>query len=74
MLMHKELAESLVKGLLSCSGMLDQSAAEVQVSADQDFFYQYRSSVGQMMGSFYYDILRKIFLQYPELEPDSFKK
>lgn len=72
--MPKELAERLVKGILTCSGMLDQSAAEVQVSADQDFFHRYRSSVGQVMGSFYYDALRKIFLQYPDLEPASFKK
>jgi hypothetical protein len=72
--MRKELAKSLVNGLLSCSGMLDQSVAEVKASADQEFFHLYRSSVGQIMGSFYYDILRKIFREHPELEPDSFRK
>lgn len=72
--MRKDLAERLTRDLLSFSGKLDQSVAELEGNSDEKFFQRYRRSVGQVMGVIYIEILRGVFLQYPELEPKSMRQ
>lgn len=71
--MRKEMAEEIVRELLACSGHLDRSVALLQETLREDEFTQYRSLVGQAMGLLYIEVLRDLFLQYPELEPESMK-
>ena len=42
-------------------------------AVDQELFQRYRRLVGQIMGVLYIEILRDIFAQYPDLEPESMK-
>jgi hypothetical protein len=68
--MHRELAERLVRDILNYSSKVDQSVAEVALAKDQGFLHQYRRAAGQVMGFLYFEILRDIFLQYPDLKPE----
>jgi hypothetical protein len=71
--MRKDLAEEVTRELLSCSGKLDHSVGLLQGAVEEDFFIRYRRLVGQAMGTLYIEILRDLFRQYPELEPESLK-
>lgn len=71
--MRRELAEEIVRALLSASGKLDESVAALQGAVDEQTFLRYRGLVGQVMGLVYIEILRDLFRQYPDLEPDSMK-
>jgi hypothetical protein len=71
--MRRDLAERLAQDLFLCSVKLDNSIAEVERMADQEFFQKYRRLTGRVMGLLYVDILREIFRQYPDLEPDFMK-
>lgn len=71
--MRKELAEEIVRELLACSGYLDSSVALLQETLREDEFIRYRGLVGQVMGLLYIEVLRDLFLQYPDLEPESMK-
>lgn len=72
-MLNRELAEEVTKELLACSGKLDQSVATLQGEVGEDLFVRYRRLVGQTMGELYLDVLRDLFQQYPDLEPDSMK-
>jgi len=71
---QRELAERLVREVSLISGKLNHSIAEVAGVSDPGFFHQYRRLTGQVMGLLYLDILRGIFREYPDLEPDSMKR
>ena len=71
--MDKELAEETIRDLLSCSGKLDQSVAVLEGAVDEESYIRYRQLVGQIMGLLYIEVLRELFAQYPELEPESMK-
>ncbi len=71
--MRREVAELVCGELLECSGQLDHSVMELTGSVDSIFFNRYRQLVGEIMGNFYLDILRDIFKEYPDLQPDSMK-
>jgi hypothetical protein len=71
--MRRDLAEEIIQELLSCSGKLDHSVAQLQGAVGKDFFTRYRRLVGQAMGMLYIEILRDLFQQYPDLEPESMK-
>lgn len=71
--MRKETAKEVAKELLFCSGKLDQSVTLVRGVVGENFYLQYRALVGQIMGTLYIELLRDIFQQHPELEPDSMK-
>jgi hypothetical protein len=67
------MAEEVIRELLACSGKLDHSVATLQGQVNDDIFIKYRKLVGQAMGHLYLDLLRDLFKQYPDLEPDSMK-
>ena len=71
--MNKQTAEALIKDILACSGRLDQSVGAIQGTVAESDFKQYRAVVGETMGLLYIEILRDLFRQFPELEPDSMK-
>lgn len=72
-MLSRELAEEVTEELLTCSGKLDQSVGTLQGAVDDDLFVRYRRLVGQTMAEFYDGIMRDLFKQYPDLEPDSIK-
>ncbi len=71
--MRRDLAEKICTTLLECSGKLDRSVGVLARAVDAEFFDCYRRSVGQALGAIYLDILREVFEEFPDLEPDSFK-
>jgi hypothetical protein len=71
--MRISAAEVISRELLDCSGKLDQSVAVLAGVLSSEDYQRYRGLVDQIMGSLYLDILREIFEQYPDLEPDSLK-
>lgn len=71
--MTKETAELVRMKLLDSSGKLDQSIAVLEGEVEPDFLKKYRRLAGQILGLFYIEILRDIFRDYPELEPESIK-
>jgi len=70
---RKDLAERIIRDVLAFSGKLDQSVAAISGSVEEDFFNQHRLAVGRAMGLLYIEILRDLFQQYPELEPESMR-
>jgi hypothetical protein len=72
--MHRKLAELLVREVSLISGKLNQSILEVARISDQNFVHQHTRLTGRVMGLLYLDILRGVFRQYPDLEPDSMKE
>ncbi len=71
--MRKEIAKDIYDALLGCSGKLDRSVALLEGSVEEEFFNSHRRRVGSILGTFYIEILRDIFDQHPELEPESMK-
>ncbi len=71
--MHRDLAVTISQELLACSGKLDRSVTQIQGLVDDEAFETYRYQVGEVMGLIYIEILREIYKQYPDLEPESFR-
>lgn len=71
--MKRDYAEEVSRSLLEASGILDRSIARVEGAVGEETFRQYRAIVGQILGIFYIEILRKIYTEYPDLEPDSMR-
>lgn len=71
--MHRDIAERLVRELLSCSGKLDQSVSLIHGVVEDEVFCRYRRQVGEVMGLLYIELLREIYAYYPDLEPESMR-
>lgn len=71
--MRRDLAEIISQELLACSGKLDRSVTQVQGLVDDEVFEGYRCQVGEIMGLVYIEILREIYTQYSDLEPEGMR-
>jgi len=71
--MNKGQAEKVARALLSCAGKLDESVGLLRHDMDEEGYLSYRREIGEIMGLLYIDILRPIFAQYPELEPETMR-
>lgn len=71
--MRRDLAEKICAALLECSGKLDRSVGALAGAVEAELFDRYRRSVGQVLGTIYIEVLRDIFDEHPDLEPDSMK-
>jgi hypothetical protein len=71
--LSKELAEYVLGQLLECSGALDRSVGTLQGAVDDKLYARHRLLVGRTLAEFYDGVMRDVFKQYPDLEPDSFK-
>jgi len=69
----KSLAKTVCKALLDCSGKLDSSVLAIERVCGEEFLSRYRRQVGQILGLFYIEILRGVFLEHPDLEPESMR-
>lgn len=72
--MDKEEARRISEVVLSCSGDLDWSVGVLQHTVGEEFFQDYRRKVGEIMGLLYIEVLRGIFAEHPDLEPESFQE
>ena len=72
--MQRKTAEYICTELLYCAGKLDQSVGHLAGVVDPTFLRRYRRLVGEIMGAFYDEMLKDIFNEYPDLEPDSMNR
>lgn len=71
--MNKELAKVVCDALLDCSGKLDHSVSALEGATSEQFLRQYRRLAGAIMGEFYIEILRDLYREHPDLEPEAMK-
>jgi len=72
--MEKKAATQIVQILLDCSGAIDQSVAVAKQASPAEEFEEFRISAGRIMGSIFFDLLRPIFTEYPDLEPEELRR
>jgi hypothetical protein len=68
--MKLQTATAVTKLMMEVGAQLDASVKLVMDSSDSEEFSAYRSSVGNLMGMIYCDILTPIFRQHPQLTPE----
>ncbi len=71
--MDRALAEKLVMTCIAYGAELNKLLFEVRASCPKNEFEAIRRGVGQVMGNAYVDIMRPIFGQHPDLEPEGWK-
>jgi hypothetical protein len=67
--MERDVAEQILKIVLSFSGELDHSVSLVEHSSNLAEATTYRRAVGRVLAEILTEILGPIFTQYPELVP-----
>jgi hypothetical protein len=73
-IMQREIASGIIELMTEYSAKLNQSAQLVKDSCPTEEFQEYRTAVGQIMGTMYVDIMRPIFKEHPDLEPEWHKR
>jgi len=71
--MDKQVAAGIVTLIRECSDKLNVSIQTVKDSCSKQEFVDYRKAAGRIMGDMQVEILRPIFKEYPELEPEEWK-
>ena len=74
MLSNKETAAEIQKIMEQCSETLNATILRVMDTCPKEEFEAYRQTVGKIMGSIYFDVMRPIHRQYSDLEPDELRK
>ena len=72
--MRRDVAEGVTAFTLEYSAKLNQSVQRVKDTCSSEEFERYRRIVGRIMGYMYIDIMRPIFFEYPDLEPESLRR
>lgn len=72
--MNRELAKSVVDMAFAYASKLDQSVARTKSECSDEEFKRYRAAVGKVLGYMYTDVLRLIFREYPDLEPEALRR
>ncbi len=68
--MQREPAEYVCNETLRCCRKLNQALGSLQGSVDPVFFQRFKKETGQIMGNLYFDVLCRVFDEYPDLEPE----
>jgi len=72
--MDRDLSIQVLDVAWRVSGELDRSVALVKDSgADEETLKKYRRSVGHVMAELHDQIMRPIFKEHPDLEPDELR-
>lgn len=71
--MEKPVAEKVLALIKEYSGKLDASVQMVKDTCTKQEFLDYRRAAGRIMGEMHIEILRPIFKEHPELEPEEWK-
>lgn len=67
--MKPETAVVVVKALLNASGQLDEAVRVVKDTESEKTFVAFRAAIGRVMGSLYFEGLKPVFDEHPELQP-----
>ncbi|SHG60822.1 hypothetical protein [Massilia sp. CF038] len=73
--MKRENAEYLTKAFLQISADLNAITYDYREDcgeADPEYL-KFRKSVGQVLGTFYMDIMMRVFKDFPDLEPEELR-
>ncbi len=71
--MQREVAAEILALMREYSGKLDRSVQFVKDTCSTEEFIDYRRAVGATMGEMYVEIMRPIFHEHPDLEPEELK-
>ncbi len=63
----------IVDLMRDCSDKLNVSVQTVKDTCSRQEFLDYRKAVGRIMGDMHVEIMRPIFKEHPDLEPESMK-
>lgn len=72
--MDKQAAKQVSEFVLRASGELDESVAFVRDNCPDAEFLAYRESIGKVMNDLWMTILKPIYSEYPDLEPEGLKE
>ncbi len=67
--MKRETAEMIKELMERVTREVDDSIRYVMENEPQDEFFQYRRAAGKPLGYIYFDILRRIYDEHPDLTP-----
>jgi hypothetical protein len=71
--MQKDAAKFVCDLMLECGRKLDQSLVQVKDACSTEEYETYRRTVGALMGTMFLDVMRPIYAEHPELEPEDLK-
>src|SRR4051812_23432463 len=71
--MKKETAIAIVRTARAYSDRLVRMLQHVKQHATEEEAAAYKRAIAHVMGDMYADVLRHIFVEYPELEPEEWK-
>lgn len=74
-MMRRENAEILTKAFLQLSTDLNAVTHDYREDSGEDdpAYLKFRGSVGQVLGTFYIDIMMRVFKEFPDLEPEALR-
>jgi hypothetical protein len=72
-MMNKQAAKEVCEFVLKASGDLDESVAFVRDNCSEAEFVAYRESIGKVMNDLWLMILKPIYNEHPDLEPEELR-
>jgi len=72
--MDKEAAKRVSEFVLRASGELDESVAFVRGNCSETELLAYRESIGRVMNDLWTSVLKPIYSEHPDLEPEGLKE
>ncbi len=72
--MEKEVARKINTLMLDYFAKLNASVKFVQQECNEEEFHRYRKVIGKIMGEMSVEIMMPLYREYPDLEPEEFKK
>jgi hypothetical protein len=72
--MQLETAQKISKLMLECAERLNHSVQLVSEGSDPKELFDFRKSVGNIMGQIYCDVLGPIYKEYPEIMPKELRR
>ena len=72
--MDKETAKQVIDRLFACTDSLDGTVHLVKTKCDQETYTAYRDAIAKIMADIAWDVMEKIFKQYPDLRPYELEK
>jgi hypothetical protein len=71
--MDKQVAKRVSEFVLEASGELDESVAFVRANCPEAEFLAYRETLSKIMSDLWSEILKPIYREHPDLEPEELK-
>lgn len=72
--MEKDVAREINTMMLDYFAKLNASVKLVQQQCNEEEFQRYRKAIAKIMGEMSVEVMMPLYREYPELEPEEFKK